>query len=142
MSSAAPPRHDDDRPGGVVPGSANGTIEGVCHCGGVRFVLGARPDWLVDCDCSMCSRLGALWGHVPIASVEIRASRPTRTYVHGDRCIAFHACGVCACTTHWEELDPERFDRMGVNFRMCPRSVIEEFRIRRRDGADAGRFLD
>ena len=120
----------------------NEPIEGRCHCGGVTFSLTEEPKWLVDCNCSICSRLSPLWGHVEIASVTIEAATPTRTYVHGDRCIAFHSCAVCACTTHWEELHPEESSRMGVNFRMCPGEVIARFRIRCKDMASTGRFLD
>ena len=120
----------------------NEPIEGRCHCGSVTLSLTEEPKWLVDCNCSICSRLSPLWGHVEIASVTIEAATPTRAYVHGDRCIAFHSCAVCACTTHWEELHPEESSRMGVNFRMCPGDVIARFRIRCKDMASTGRFLD
>jgi hypothetical protein len=34
---------------------------GACHCGAVRFELGAKIDYVVDCNCSICRRRGALW---------------------------------------------------------------------------------
>ena len=117
------------------------TIKGRCHCGEVSFSLSEEPKWLVDCNCSICARLGAIWGHVEIASVAIQ-SGCTKKYINGDRCIAFHSCTVCACTTHWEELNPSEFTRMGVNFNMCSTDVISRFRIRHRDGANTCEFLD
>ena len=115
---------------------------GNCHCGAITVILSEKPKWLVNCNCSICTRLGALWGHVEIESVEIQSASSTRVYIHGDRCIAFHSCDVCACTTHWEELNPKEFTRMGVNFNMCSAEVISRFRIRKRDGAASGKFLD
>lgn len=37
------------------------TYQGSCHCGRVRFELQARIDHVVDCNCSICRRRGALW---------------------------------------------------------------------------------
>lgn len=37
------------------------TYQGSCHCGRVTFELQARIDHVVDCNCSICRRRGALW---------------------------------------------------------------------------------
>jgi hypothetical protein len=37
------------------------TYQGSCHCGRVTFELQARLDWVIDCNCSLCRRRGALW---------------------------------------------------------------------------------
>jgi hypothetical protein len=34
---------------------------GTCHCGRVSFELLAKLDYVVDCNCSVCRRMGALW---------------------------------------------------------------------------------
>ena len=115
-------------------------IDGSCHCGGVRLSIAETPPWLTLCDCSVCRRLAPLWGHVEAENVEIECIVPTREYVWGDRLITFHACAVCGCTTHWTDRDPERFTRMGVNFRMCDPDVVARFRVRTRDGAGDGEF--
>lgn len=118
-------------------------INGSCHCGDVQFELAERPQWLTSCNCSACRRYGALWGHAEIAAVQIHAAEnATIAYTHGDRTLAFHSCRRCGCTTHWENLKPEDYSFMAVNFRMCPQEVIDGFRIRRFDGADSWEFLD
>ena len=117
--------------------------EGSCHCGAVKFSVSAAPRWLTSCNCSICRRLGALWGHVDISSVELSAADDTtRAYAHGDKSLAFHTCNTCGCTTHWENLKPEEHSQMAVNFRMCTDDVINQFRIRRFDGAQSWEFLD
>ena len=118
-------------------------IEGTCHCGAVHFKTTQSPKWLTDCNCSICSRLGALWGHVDIDSVTINSAKEsTIVYVHGDKTLAFHTCKICGCTTHWENLRPDESSHMAVNFRMCATADISKFRIRKFDGADTWAFLN
>lgn len=119
-------------------------ITGTCHCGAVRFEISENPGRLVDCNCSICRRIGALWGHVPVTAVKLTCEPDaTIAYVHGDRTLAFHTCRTCGCTTHWESLAPNEEDAvMAVNFRMCPDPDIARFEIRKFDGADTWAFLD
>ncbi|MDM3872482.1 GFA family protein [Porticoccus sp. W117] len=116
--------------------------QGECHCGAVSFEISEAPEKLVDCNCSICRRIGALWGHVSIDSVNINSpAEGTTAYVQGDKTLAVHTCKSCGCTTHWESLQADG-EYMAVNFRMCEPEVIEQFRIRKFDGADSWKFLD
>ncbi len=115
---------------------------GSCHCGDVRFELSESPKFLVDCNCSICRRLGALWAHVPIESVQIVASKDaTLKYIQGSKTLATHSCATCGCTTHWENLQPDG-NIMAVNFRMCDAGTIENYQIRKFDGAETWQFID
>ena len=118
-------------------------IEGRCHCGNVGFSVSEDPRWLTSCNCSICRRLGALWAHVDIKSVEILAEDgATISYVQGDKTLAIHSCKNCGCTTHWENLHIEEDSHMSVNFRMCSDADIGKFRVRRFDGAESWKFID
>jgi hypothetical protein len=44
------------------------TYHGSCHCGRVQFEVDAKPTRLSQCNCSMCSKKGALY--VPTAEIE------------------------------------------------------------------------
>lgn len=99
------------------------------------------PEKLVDCNCSICRRLGALWGHLPIDDVQIWQG-DTVAYTRGDRNLAFHSCKQCGCTTHWENLRPDQSNHMAVNFRLVDPSIAKTLPIRRFDGADTWKFLD
>jgi len=117
-------------------------LNGNCHCGAVRFELSESPAFLVDCNCSICRRLGALWGHVPIDSVRVTAeSDATRAYVQGSKTLAVHSCTTCGCTTHWESLQPDG-KKMAVNFRMCNSEDINQFQVRKLDGADTWKYIE
>lgn len=118
-------------------------INGSCHCGAVTFSLDADPEWLTECNCSICRRIGALWAYATAA--EIRISRPdggTIAYTWGDKTLAFHTCRVCGCTTHWENLDRRPGARMAVNARMADPADIVHIRVRHFDGAETWTYLD
>ncbi|MDK1386836.1 GFA family protein [Sinorhizobium sp. 8-89] len=110
-------------------------IEGHCHCRSVRITVPSRPETLGDCNCSLCSRLGALWGYYPVNGVTVSDEHKTLVgYVQGAASLTMHHCGRCGCTTHWS---PRGRDgtRMGVNMRIFDRSVWEEIPHRLIDGA-------
>lgn len=115
-------------------------IQGKCHCNKVGFELNRAPNYLVDCNCSMCTRLGALWGHIDESAFNRTGPGDTIEYMHGDRTLAVHSCRNCGCTTHWE--NRSEGTRMAVNFRMCEPDVVARFRIRQFDGAETWTFLD
>lgn len=119
----------------------NRLIHGSCHCGNVTFELAKSPEKLVDCNCSICRRIGALWGHLEPADVSIKAGKTT-AYVHGDELLAFHTCLKCGCTTHYENLGKDKHTHMAVNFRMCDPDVVGQFVVRRFDGANSWQFID
>ena len=117
-------------------------LTGTCHCGAVRFELTENPEFLVDCNCNICRRLGALWGHVPIGSVTvIAASDATRAYIQGSKTLSTHSCTTCGCTTHWESLLPDG-KKMAVNFRMCDPETVSQFQVRKLDGADTWKYIE
>ena len=116
-------------------------ISGSCHCGKVAFEISEAPAQLVDCNCSSCRRIGALWGHIDPANFILTSEGETISYIHGDRTLSTHSCTNCGCTTFWKPVDPG-LARMAVNFRMCDPEVVSGFRVRRFDGADSWEFLD
>ena len=118
-------------------------IEGSCHCGAVSFTYRNQPDWLTNCNCSICRRLNPLWAYAKVSEISLRAAEnATNAYVHGDRTLAMHSCRTCGCTTHWMGLDSDESSRMAVNFRMCEPGEISSIRVRNFDGADTWEFLD
>ena len=76
-----------------------GTIEGGCLCGAVRFAITPPTNWCAHCHCSMCRRAhGApfvTWAGVPSQSFRIVAGedRLTRYRSSDDATRSF--CGTC-----------------------------------------------
>ena len=75
-----------------------------CHCRAVNITLSAKPDFLNDCNCTLCSKVGALWGYFDPAVVTV--SGDTAHYVRSDYiapAVSVHFCGNCgSCTCLYE----------------------------------------
>ena len=115
-------------------------IESSCHCGGVRLRLNRAPEEVIDCNCTICRRYGALWAYYSPKDVQI-TNDATDIYMWGNRLIEFHRCKQCGCLTHWASVH-KAHDRMGVNARLMPPEVLNQVRVRRIDGADTWKYPD
>ncbi|KAB5547381.1 Mss4-like protein [Coniochaeta sp. 2T2.1] len=123
----------DELPAGSPPNPEKLTAS--CHCGRVKLELPAPPTKVNECRCSICYRYGALWAYYPRDEVLVTSEEPgMRSYVREDQgakgTIAFYACNTCNSLTHWwaqpEHVKPTPdWNRMGVNTRMLPESLLE-----------------
>lgn len=110
-------------------------IEASCHCGAVKFAVEVAPERVTDCNCSICRRLGALWGYYQRPQVRFAAENgPTDIYMWRNRWPEFHRCRGCGCITHWSAADPAQ-QRMGVNARLMPPEVLAAIPVFQFDGA-------
>jgi hypothetical protein len=118
-------------------------IEASCHCGAVKLRIAEKPEKLTSCNCSICHRLGTLWTYYHPNQVAFVSGKGTTVpYIQGDRTLALHHCPTCDCVTHWESIQDEYKDRMGVNARLMKRDDIADVPVRRFDGADTWTYLD
>lgn len=46
-------------------------ITGSCHCGAVSYEVKVAPRFAISCNCSMCRRLGTVWGHGEVGDAKI-----------------------------------------------------------------------
>lgn len=114
----------------------------VCHCGAIEIAVAAGPAEVTDCNCSLCRSYGVLWAYYPVSGI-VALPEPalTDTYAWNGRHVDFHRCRQCGCVTHWLPRDPSR-DRRGINARLFPAAVLAAARVRHRDGAATGKYLD
>ena len=118
-------------------------IKAACHCGAVRFELEAFPEWVLDCNCTLCRRYGALWAYPHAGQVKVlKGPDPdvTETYVWGDRWLAFHRCRACGCVTHMEAIAEDPPHLYGVNARMMPGLDPSTVALRQADHGHSGFF--
>ena len=114
-----------------------------CHCGRIRIELSGPPEYLVDCNCSICRRYGALWAFYDLSGSRIEgASEHAAGYVWGPRTITTFHCRHCGCVTHWEPLEPQAGSKFAINARLLEPGAVEGVRVRRFDGADSWTYLD
>jgi hypothetical protein len=65
----------------------------------------------------------------------------TDSYAWNGKNVDFHRCRSCGCVTHWTPRDATR-DKRGVNANLMPVDRLRSVRIRHRDGAITGKYLD
>lgn len=118
-------------------------LSGTCHCGNIRLEVVDPPTTLVNCNCSICRRYGALWAFYSKTGVRISGHPESTTgYVWGARSIETFRCTDCGCVTHWEPLAPDAGDKFGVNIRNFDPSELGDVGMRRFDGAHTWSYLD
>lgn len=69
-----------------------------CHCGNIKFEIEGELHSVKECNCSICSKRGALWWFVK--RDQIKFSTPESqlsTYQFGKKSISHHFCAVCGC---------------------------------------------
>lgn len=106
-------------------------MNGSCHCGQVTIRVPAEPEYLNACNCTVCTKLGALWGYYSRRQVGIAGE--TRSYLRSDveqPNIGFDFCGQCGATTSWSPRGSNEEDRMGVNMRLFDPAELTGIEIR------------
>ena len=101
----------------------------------------ARPEFIHDCNCSLCRKAGAAWGYFPSASVSVSGS--TRSFSRNDRpapAVSVQSCKICGCTTHFTLTEAFRVknptaDQTGVNMRLFDLPDLTGVEVRFPDGA-------
>lgn len=114
-------------------------IETSCHCGAVRLSLVRRPDYIHECNCSLCAKSGARWAYP--APDEVTVTGPTATYRRADKAdpsALIHFCPRCASVTHFTltESAIARFGNglLGVNLRLADQDALAGIELRYPDG--------
>jgi hypothetical protein len=121
-------------------------VRAACHCGSVRITIEPAPVWVLDCNCSICRRYGALWAYAwdriatrALDVTLVQGAEALEAYIWGDRELGFHRCRHCGCITHHTALDePDKI--RGVNARMFVQFDPSTVTIQRSDNAHTGWF--
>jgi len=77
-------------------------IQMTCLCCAVQVQVDRRPDPIVECNCSACSKTGARWGYFEPEEVQVEGE--TVAYRRADKpepSAEFHFCGKCGAITHY-----------------------------------------
>jgi hypothetical protein len=119
-------------------------IKAACHCGAVRFEIAEAPAWVLDCNCTLCRRYGALWSYYRGDDQAKLITKPARgstfAYLWNDKEIAFHHCKVCGCATHNEAAHMQPPVIFAVNARMMVGLDPAKVQMRQVDNGHSGYF--
>ena len=109
------------------------TFKGACHCGRLTFEVRAELGYVVDCNCSICRRTGALWH--PAADADLRivtGEAELALYQFNTRTAKHYFCRHCGIHPFIRpRLDPGRW---AVNVRCIDGVDLASMKVRRFDG--------
>lgn len=91
---------------------------GGCHCGKVTFEVEGELTGAVSCNCSICSRKGALLWCLPRDQLHLLSSEDAlSTYTFNQHAIEHRFCRTCGIHPYGEDA-PSKSERMAyVNIR-------------------------
>lgn len=119
-----------------------------CLCGQVRVEAEQRPEFVHECNCTLCSKTGARWAYFHPSAVRVEGE--TQGYSRADKAdpaAQIRFCPTCGSTTHFVLIESAvaQFgnSQMGVNVRLARESDLAGIELRFPDGkawAGAGGF--
>jgi len=94
------------------------TYTGGCHCGRVSYRATADLTQVLDCNCSICEKRGALWSFVPAESFALRAGEEAlKDYQFGKKSIHHLFCPQCGVGAFSRGTNPQGNEMIAVNVR-------------------------
>ena len=114
---------------------AQSELIAACHCGRATIRLPRKPEYVVQCNCSLCTATGVRG--IYYSSEELAIEGEFDSYVRDDLDETFLRmlrCAHCGNPTHWEPLTAPPHERMGVNARLVEPALLEGVEVREVDG--------
>ncbi len=110
-----------------------------CLCGQIRIATEKQPDYIHECNCTLCSKSGARWAYYHPSEVSVEGA--TKTYSRQDKddpAAEIHFCPACGATTHFTltESAVSKFGNsmMGVNMWLAEEKDLAGTELRYPDG--------
>jgi len=109
--------------------------QGSCHCGRIRFEAEGNLEKVMECNCSICSKRGAL--HWFVTRENFRLLTPAddlATYTFNKHRIKHRFCPRCGCAAYGEGLAPTGQYMVAVNARCLDGVDLSPLKVGHFDG--------
>lgn len=111
------------------------TYTGSCHCGAVAYEVDGDLKQVIDCNCSICQRKGALLWFVPRAALRIiKGADHISTYLFNTRRIRHQFCPTCGIHPFGEGTAPNGDAMAAINVRCLDGVDLTTLNIQPYDG--------
>ena len=112
------------------------THAGSCHCGRIAFTVEGEVKDVIDCNCSMCRRKGALLAAFPRAALQLKTPEADlQTYRFNQHVIDHHFCPAWAVAPFREGKGPDGQAMTMINVRCLPDVDLASLNVIPYDGA-------
>lgn len=112
------------------------TYTGGCQCGKVRFEAQAEIGEVIACNCSRCRRSGALLSAVIFSDFKLISGENEITdYQFNKRAIHHPFCRTCGIQSYAYGKGPGGRDMVMLNVRCLDGVDVDQFKVRKFDGA-------
>jgi hypothetical protein len=111
------------------------TYTGSCHCGQVSFQVEGDLKGVMECNCSICSRKGALMWFVPrTAMTLLTPDAALSTYTFNRHVIQHRFCKSCGIHAFGEGVDPTGNAMAAINVRCLDGVDLASLPVQHFDG--------
>ncbi len=104
--------------------------------------IAVKPEFILDCDCGLCRKVGAAWGYFESSRVTVTGT--TIPFVRKDKPVPvteIHSCLECGATTHFvhtssfKERNPS-IEQIGVNMKLFEPTELNGVEVRFANGRE------
>jgi hypothetical protein len=111
------------------------TYKGSCHCGQIAFEVEGELKQVMSCNCSICSRKGALMWFVPRDSLRLTTpDAKMGDYQFNKHVIHHRFCPNCGIHPFGEGKDPKGNPMAAINVRCLEGVDLEALPVNKFDG--------
>lgn len=94
------------------------SYSGSCHCGAVAYDVELDLSGALKCNCSICTRLGAVWAFAPRTALKLKAdAAQLGDYQFGKKSLHHRFCKSCGNEAFAEGKMPDGTPSVGINLR-------------------------
>jgi len=109
--------------------------KGSCHCGQIAFEAEGELKQVMACNCSICSRKGALMWFVPRSQLRLLTPEANlSTYTFNKHVIKHHFCPECGMHPFGEAITPSGESIAAINVRCLEEVDIATIPVTHYDG--------
>ncbi|MCX7363934.1 MAG: GFA family protein [Alphaproteobacteria bacterium] len=114
---------------------AGETYQGACHCGAVSFSVDLDLAGALKCNCSICTKLGAVWAFAPKSNFALKSGAAQQgDYQFGKKSLHHRFCTSCGIESYAEGMAPDGTATVGINLRCLEGVEVEKLTPRPFDG--------
>lgn len=110
-------------------------MKGSCHCGNVQITVDGAPTEVMDCNCSMCQRKGALMWFVARDQLHLHTPEShMHSYLFNKHVIHHRFCTNCGIHVYGEGTGPNGQAMAAINVRCLEDIDLAALPVKHFDG--------